>query len=108
MVSNALPFAEKLASLKDWFIALGPFGAFLIALVDSFIPLPGGPDIAVIALTAQNPALAPLIVLAATIGASIGATIVYLGARVAGVAALKGVSPERRARVEHLLGRYDM
>jgi membrane protein DedA with SNARE-associated domain len=97
-----------LSRISDTFVALGPLGALLLALVDSFVPLPGGPDLAVVVLSAKSPALAPLVVLAATLGACIGATLVYLAARRAGVAALKRVSPERRARVENLLGRYDM
>ena len=99
---------SKLNDLKDWFIALGPLGAFLIALVDSFIPLPGGSDFAVIGLSSQTPSLAPIVVLAATSGSVIGSTVVYLGARRAGAAALARVSPERRERVENLVGRYDL
>jgi membrane protein YqaA with SNARE-associated domain len=94
--------------LKTGLVALGPLGAFLIALLDSFIPIPGGTDLAVIALSAQQPALAPVTVLAAVAGSVIGSTIVYIGARKAGQAALARVKPARRERVENLLGRYDM
>jgi membrane protein YqaA with SNARE-associated domain len=99
---------STLGRLSDTFVALGPLGALLLALVDSFIPLPGGPDLAVVILSAKSPTLAPLVVLGATTGACIGATAVYLAARKAGVAALRRVRPERRARIENLLGRYDV
>jgi membrane protein YqaA with SNARE-associated domain len=97
-----------LGRISDTFVALGPLGALLIALVDSFIPLPGGPDLAVVVLSAKSPVLAPVVVLAATLGACIGSTFVYLAARRAGVAALRRINPDRRARIENLLGRYDM
>ncbi len=97
-----------LEKLKNWFIALGPVGALLLAFVDSFVPIPGGPDLAVIILSSKLPSLAPVTVLFAMIGSITGSTIVYLGARRAGVAALARVRPERRARIEGLLGRYDV
>ena len=102
---NILSWLDK---LKNGMVALGPFGAFLIALLDSFVPIPGGTDLAVIALSAREPALAPVTVLAAVAGSVIGSTIVYIGARKAGQAALARVKPQRRERVENLLGRYDV
>jgi membrane protein YqaA with SNARE-associated domain len=97
-----------LTRISETLVAFGPLGALVIALLDSFVPLPGGPDLAVVVLSARNPALAPLVVLGATTGACAGATLVYLAARRAGVAALRRVKPERRARIENLLGRYDV
>jgi membrane protein YqaA with SNARE-associated domain len=97
-----------LDKLKDWFIALGPFGALLLAVADSFIPIPGGPDAAVVVLSYSSPALAPVTVLCATLGSVAGATALYLGARRAEQAALARMKPERRERVEHLLGKNDV
>lgn len=108
LLTSLIPYGDKLAALMNWFIAFGPVGAFLISLLDSFIPLPGGADLAVIALSAKSPAMAPVTVLAATAGAVIGSTLLYLGARRAGAAALSKVAPERRERIENLLGRYDV
>ena len=102
---NILSWLDK---LKNGMVALGPFGAFLIALLDSFVPIPGGTDLAVIALSAKDPALAPVTVLAAVAGSVVGSTIVYMGARKAGKAALARIKPDRRERVENLLGRYDV
>lgn len=108
LLTSLIPFGDKLAQLTNWFIAFGPLGAFLISLLDSFIPLPGGADFAVIVLSTKAPAMAPVTVLAATAGAVIGSTTLYLGARRAGSAALSKIAPERRERIENLLGRYDV
>ena len=72
------------------------------------MPLPGGPDAAVITLSAVKPEWMLLYVLAATLGSAIGSTGLYLAARRGGIRALKGFKPETRERVEGLLGRYDM
>lgn len=99
----------SLQTLVEWLKALGPFGLFGISLVDSVgIPLPGGPDSVMILLSANNPALMPFYALAATAGSAIGCTVLYLVARRAGAAALKRVAPERRTKIENLLGRYDL
>jgi membrane protein YqaA with SNARE-associated domain len=82
---------------------------FAIALLDSaFVPLPGGPDTAMIILSAASPAWMPLYALSATVGSTVGCAMLYLIARRAGVSILRRVSPERRDRIENLLGRYDM
>jgi membrane protein YqaA with SNARE-associated domain len=100
---------SSLQALLDWLKAFGPLGLFGISLVDSAgIPLPGGPDAVMIWLSANTPALMPLYALAATAGSAIGCTLLYLVARRAGVAALKRVTPEKRNRIENLLGRYDL
>jgi membrane protein YqaA with SNARE-associated domain len=90
-------------------MTLGPLGAFSISLLDSaLVPLPGGPDAAVIALSAIRPDWMPIYALAATLGSAIGSASLYLLARRGGVRALRGVRPETRDKVEGLLGRYDM
>lgn len=99
---------SSLEALLNWLKAFGPFGLFCISLVDSVIPLPGGPDLVMIGLSATTPSLMPLYAFAATGGSTIGCTLLYLGARRAGVAALKQVTPKKRDRIENLLGRYDL
>jgi len=104
-----LGIKSGLQSLLEWLKAFGSLGLFGISLVDSMgIPLPGGPDAVMIWLSATNPARMPLYALAATAGSAIGCTILYLVARRAGAAALARVTPERRDRIENLLGRYDL
>ena len=98
-----------LAGLLEWLKALGAGGLFGISLIDSVgVPLPGGPDAVMIWLSANSPGLMPLYALAATAGSAIGCTGLYLLASCAGVAALKRVAPQKRARIENLLGRYDL
>jgi len=98
-----------LQSLLEWLKAYGSLGLFGISLIDSAgIPLPGGPDAVMILLSANTPGLMPLYALAATAGSAIGCTILYLVARRGGIAALNRLKPEKRGRIENLLGRYDM
>jgi membrane protein YqaA with SNARE-associated domain len=98
-----------LVGLLEWLKALGAAGLFGISLIDSVgVPLPGGPDAVMIWLSANSPGLMPFYALAATAGSAIGCTGLYVLARSAGVAALKRVAPQKRARIENLLGRYDL
>jgi membrane protein YqaA with SNARE-associated domain len=100
---------QKLAALGENLLAYGALGLFAITLLDSaFIPIPGGPDAAMVILSAANPGRMFAYAMVATIGSTIGCTILYLIARRAGKAALNRVNPERRDRIENLLGRYDM
>ena len=100
---------SSLQALLEWLKAFGPFGLFGISLIDSVgIPLPGGPDSVMILLSASNPSLMLLYALAATTGSAIGCTVLYMAARRAGVAALKRLAPERRTKIENLVGRYDL
>ncbi|HXU09955.1 MAG TPA: VTT domain-containing protein [Blastocatellia bacterium] len=98
-----------LVGLLEWLKALGAAGLFGISLIDSVgVPLPGGPDAVMIWLSANSPGLMPFYALAATAGSAIGCTGLYVVARSAGVAALKRVAAQKRARIENLLGRYDL
>jgi len=104
-----LGIREVLDRLRSWLVAFGPLGLFGLALIDSAgIPLPGGPDAAMILLSASNHSLMLVYALCATTGSTIGCTVLYLIARRAGIAALRRVSDEKRARIENLLGRYDL
>jgi membrane protein YqaA with SNARE-associated domain len=96
-------------AVGEWLTAHGSFGVFGICLIDSaLIPLPTGPDLSLIVLSTVNPSLMPLYVALATLGSAVGSTGLYLLARQAGIRALRNVKPERRERIEGLLGRYDL
>jgi membrane protein YqaA with SNARE-associated domain len=96
-------------SLQAALIGLGALGVFAIALLDSaFIPLPGGPDVVVMALAHHNHAMAPAYVVAAIAGSTLGSLLLYFIARKGGQAALRKFSPQKRARVEDLINRYDI
>jgi membrane protein DedA with SNARE-associated domain len=106
---NLLGIKSTLQAFGERLVTFGPFGLFAISLIDSAgLPLPGGPDAVMILLSAKNHALVPLYAIAASVGSTIGCTIMYWVARRAGLIALKKIKPERRARVENLLGRYDI
>lgn len=96
-------------SLQAVLSGFGALGVFAIALLDAaFIPLPGGPDVVVMLLAHQNNAMAPLYVIAAVAGSTIGSLFLYFIARKGGQAALKKFSAEKRASVEDLINRYDI
>src|SRR5215831_12504132 len=95
-------------SLQSVLIGFGALGIFAVALMDAaFIPLPGGPDVVVMALAHNNHAMAPVYIIAAIAGSTIGSLFLYFIARKGGQAALRKFSPQKRARVEDLINRYD-
>jgi membrane protein YqaA with SNARE-associated domain len=101
--------AFRLAELGAKLMALGPAGLFAISFLDSaFVPLPSGPDVAMIALSAARPGLMPLYAATATLGSAIGCLLLYSIARRGGEKALSLLSSEKKERIENLLGRYDM
>ena len=104
-----LGIKSELAKFGAWLMTFGAFGLFAISLLDSaLVPLPSGPDLIMIILSARNPAWMPVYALAATAGSTIGCTLLYMASRRAGAKALTRIKPEKRARIENLLGRYDM
>ncbi len=97
-----------LKSLKASLIGLGAIGILGIALLDAaLIPIPGGPDAAVMALSHLNHAMMPLYVLAAVVGSTFGCLLPYWIGRKTGEAALRKFSAEKVARVTALVDRYD-
>jgi membrane protein YqaA with SNARE-associated domain len=104
-----LGIGGAMKSLQAALIGLGALGIFAIALLDAaLIPLPGGPDVVVMALAHHNHAMAPVYIIAAIAGSTIGSLLLYFIARKAGHAALRKFSPQKRARVEDLINRYDI
>jgi membrane protein YqaA with SNARE-associated domain len=104
-----LGIGDAMKSLQAALIGLGALGIFAIALLDSaFIPLPGGPDVVVMTLAHHNHAMAPAYVVAAIAGSTLGSLLLYFIARKGGQAALRKFSPQKRARVEDLINRYDI
>ena len=100
---------NRLARLSDFFIALGPFGLFAVALLDStFIPLPSSADALMILLTIAHPRLMVVYALLATAGSAVGCVILYYVSRRAGSRALRKFSPAKQRRVKELIDRYDV
>ncbi len=100
---------STLKSLQVMLIGFGALGILAIGFMDSaFIPLPGGPDVVIMALAHHNHAMMPVYVIAAVVGSTVGSLILYFAARKGGEAVLRKFSPEKRARVEDMLERYDI
>lgn len=96
-------------SLQAWLIAFGALGLFLIALLDAaLIPIPGGPDVVVIALSHNSHALMPIYVIVAVIGSTIGSLLLYSIALYGGQKALMKFSEAQRERATRLVGQYDV
>jgi len=96
--------------ISQTLLAYGWAGVFAIALLDSaFVPMPSGPDLLLILGVSHQSNIVGVIsyVVAATLGSTIGCTLLYLMARRGGEIALKPVSAERRAYIQGMLGRYD-
>ncbi len=100
---------SALKSLQATLFGLGALGILAIGFIDAAsIPLPGGPDVVVMALSHANHSMMPLYVLAAVVGSTAGSLVLYFAARKGGEAVLRKFSPEKRARVEDMLERYDI
>jgi membrane protein YqaA with SNARE-associated domain len=101
--------STALIRLSDYFIALGPFGLFAVALLDSaFVPLPSSADALMLLLSAAHPRLMLLYALLATAGSTIGCVILYYISRRAGRRALNKFSEAKQKRVKELIDRYDV
>jgi len=101
--------SKGLVRLSDYFIALGPFGLFAVALLDSaFVPLPSSADALMLLLSGAHPHLMPFYAFLATAGSTIGCVILYYISRRAGGRALKKFSEAKQKRVKELIDRYDV
>ena len=100
---------STLARLSEYFIALGPFGLFAVALLDStFVPLPSSVDALMILLTTANPRWMVAYAAIATAGSTIGCVILYSISSRAGSRALRKFSPAKQKRVKDWIDRYDV
>ena len=109
MKTFLLGIGSALKSLQTTLFGLGALGVLAIGFIDAAsIPLPGGPDVVVMALSHANHSMMPLYVLAAVVGSTAGSLVLYFAARKGGEAVLRKFSPEKRARVQDLLDRYDI
>ncbi len=98
-----------MGSLRDALLTLGWPGLVAIAILDSSgVPLPGGVDLVVILLSAQQPALFPLAALLAAGGSTIGCWVLYRIGRKGGGAVLARVSARTRDRVHRTVRRNDV
>lgn len=107
ILSNKL--TNALTRLSEYFVALGPFGLFAVALLDStFVPLPSSVDALMILLTTANPRWMVVYAVIATAGSTLGCVILYSISKRAGSRALRKFSPKKQKRVQELIERYDV
>ena len=105
--------SRLLLKLKSYLIAMGPFGLFAIAFLDSFaIPMPAGVDAALIVLTVSHDTARMswmlLYAAMAVLGSTAGCVGLYLISRRAGHRALDRFSEKKRKRVMELIDKYDV
>ena len=109
MKSFLAPVTKWLTRLSEYLITFGAFGLFVVALLDStFVPLPSSVDALMLLLSTAYPSWMLLYAFMATTGSALGCLILYLISRRAGARALNRFSERRKARVKHLIERYDM
>jgi membrane protein YqaA with SNARE-associated domain len=90
-----------LTRLNQYLLVMGIPGLLAISFLDSAaMPLAGGPDAVILLLAWRRPALTYLIVLAATIGSTLGCMVLYGIGQKSGEKALARFNPEKTAWVE--------
>ena len=96
--------------MADWLKALGPAGAFLLAVLDSAgIPLPTGVDLMLILTAITNPGLGWLTAALAIFGSAIGCMILFFIARKGGRVYLERHAHSPRAmRFRQWFDRYGL
>ena len=88
-----------LTGMVNFLAALGPFGVFLLALVDGVgVPIPGGVDVLLVVLAARNPEQAWLLATVTIIGSLLGGMALFYAARKGGEAYLAKYTREGRGR----------
>jgi membrane protein YqaA with SNARE-associated domain len=96
-----------LVHIKKYLLVMGIPGLLVLALLDSAaVPLAGGPDAVIMLLAWRRPAMTYLIVLAATIGSTIGCMILYGIGRKGGEKALSRIKPEKVAWINSKMQKY--
>ena len=103
------PLSKSLSRLSEILITFGPFGLFVVALLDSsFVPLPSSADALMLLLTTAHPRWMVLYAAVATAGSATGCLILYYVSRRAGKRALARFSENKQRRVKDWIDRYDV
>jgi membrane protein YqaA with SNARE-associated domain len=104
-----LRLSDKLTRLSDFLVTFGPFGLFVVAVLDSsFVPLPSSADALMLLLTTAHPRWMVFYALVATTGSALGCWMLYYVSRRAGSRALARFSESKQKRVKDLIDRYDV
>jgi membrane protein YqaA with SNARE-associated domain len=103
------PLSKTFNRLSELLITFGPFGLFVVALLDSsFVPLPSSADALMLLLTTAKPRWMLFYALVATAGSAAGCLILYYVSRRAGQRALRRFSEKKQKRVKDWIDRYDV
>ena len=103
------PLSKTFNRLSEVLITFGPFGLFVVALLDSsFVPLPSSADALMLLLTTAKPRWMVFYALVATAGSAAGCLILYYVSRRAGERALRRFSEKKQKRVKDWIDRYDV
>ena len=103
------PLSKTFNRLSEVLITFGPFGLFVVALLDSsFVPLPSSADALMLLLTTAKPRWMVFHALVATAGSAAGCLILYYVSRRAGERALRRFSEKKQKRVKDWIDRYDV
>jgi undecaprenyl-diphosphatase len=90
------PLSKTFNRLSELLITFGPFGLFVVALLDSsFVPLPSSADALMLLLTTAKPRWMLFYALVATAGSAAGCLILYYVSRRAGQRALRRFSEKK-------------
>lgn len=103
------PLSKTLNRVSEVLITFGPFGLFVVALLDSsFVPLPSSADALMLLLTTAHPRWMVFYAAVATAGSATGCLILYYASRRAGKRALARFSEKKQKRVKGWIDRYDV
>jgi membrane protein YqaA with SNARE-associated domain len=103
------PLSKTLNRVSEVLITLGPFGLFVVALLDSsFVPLPSSADALMLLLTTTHPRWMVLYAAVATAGSATGCLLLYYASRRAGKRALARFSEKKQKKVKGWIDRYDV
>ena len=103
------PLSKSLTRLSEILITFGPFGLFVVTLLDSsFVPLPSSADALMLLLTTAHPRWMVLYAAVATAGSAIGCLMLYYVSRRAGKRALARFSEKKQRKVKGWIDRYDV
>jgi membrane protein YqaA with SNARE-associated domain len=95
-----------LQQLNQYLLLWGVPGLLVITGIESAaVPMMGGPDAIVLLLAWKRPMQVIPIILAATVGSTLGCMVLYRVARAGGEMALSRFSEDRRAWMKHKLDR---
>jgi membrane protein YqaA with SNARE-associated domain len=94
--------------LAHFFFALGGFGLVLLGVLDSsFLMMPLGNDLLVVALTASNRSHMPYYVVMATLGSSLGVALAHIVSSKGGKKLIEGEKKSKRVEyVERKIDKY--